>query len=207
MTCSAAICSTTIRIMSSGFWREAYSSGFTQRPDLTMMGVVSGLEMACWDIIGKAAGKPVYELLGGLVNERLRSYTYLYPKNQPRRIRLRRPRSRRRMRGAKREARLHGGQVRSGRPVHRVFGSSAFDGSARPLRDCSAAGCAKPWAARPTCCSARTGRWCRRRRSGSRSVSKNTIRCGSKSRCRRAGRRDGASRRSTPAFRSRRASV
>jgi L-alanine-DL-glutamate epimerase-like enolase superfamily enzyme len=62
-------------------YREAYSSGFTQRPDLTMMGVVSGLEMACWDIIGKAAGKPVYELLGGMVNERLRSYTYLYPKN------------------------------------------------------------------------------------------------------------------------------
>jgi galactonate dehydratase len=63
------------------FWREAYSSGFTQRPDLTMMGVVSGLEMACWDIIGKAANKPVYELLGGMVNQRLRSYTYLYPKN------------------------------------------------------------------------------------------------------------------------------
>ncbi|SDQ56576.1 L-alanine-DL-glutamate epimerase [Paraburkholderia fungorum] len=62
-------------------WREAYSSGFTQRPDLTMMGVVSGLEMACWDIIGKAANKPVYELLGGMVNQRLRSYTYLYPKN------------------------------------------------------------------------------------------------------------------------------
>jgi galactonate dehydratase len=62
-------------------YREAYSSGFTQRPDLTMMGVVSGLEMACWDIVGKAAGKPVYELLGGLVNRRLRSYTYLYPKN------------------------------------------------------------------------------------------------------------------------------
>ncbi|WP_103704651.1 mandelate racemase/muconate lactonizing enzyme family protein [Paraburkholderia eburnea] len=62
-------------------WREAYSSGFTQRPDLTMMGIVSGLEMACWDIIGKAADKPVYELLGGMVNDRLRSYTYLYPKN------------------------------------------------------------------------------------------------------------------------------
>lgn len=43
------------------------------------MGVLSGLEMACWDIIGKAAGKPVYELLGGKVHERLRSYTYLYP--------------------------------------------------------------------------------------------------------------------------------
>lgn len=63
------------------FFRQAYSSGFTQRPDLTMMGIVSGLEMACWDIIGKAAGKPVYELLGGRVHERLRSYTYLYPRN------------------------------------------------------------------------------------------------------------------------------
>ena len=37
--------------------------------------------MACWDIIGKAAGKPVYELMGGLVHERLRTYTYLYPRN------------------------------------------------------------------------------------------------------------------------------
>ncbi|MCO7633164.1 mandelate racemase/muconate lactonizing enzyme family protein [Pseudomonas guariconensis] len=63
------------------FFRRAYSSGFTQRPDLTMMGVVSGLEMACWDIIGKAANKPVYELLGGQVHERLRAYTYLYPLN------------------------------------------------------------------------------------------------------------------------------
>ncbi|WP_225771102.1 mandelate racemase/muconate lactonizing enzyme family protein [Inquilinus sp. Marseille-Q2685] len=63
------------------FWRSAYSSGFTQRPDPTMMGIVSGLEMACWDIIGKAAGRPVYDLLGGLVHERLRAYTYLYPKN------------------------------------------------------------------------------------------------------------------------------
>ena len=63
------------------FFRHAYSSGFTQRPDLTMMGVVSGLEMGCWDIIGKAAGRPVYELIGGKVHDKLRSYTYLYPKN------------------------------------------------------------------------------------------------------------------------------
>jgi len=63
------------------FYRACYSSGFTQRPDLSMMGIVSGLEMACWDIMGKAAGEPVYNLLGGKVHERLRSYTYLYPKN------------------------------------------------------------------------------------------------------------------------------
>ena len=61
------------------FWRAAYSSGFTQRPDPTMMGIVSGLEIACWDIIGKAADKPVHALIGGLVHERLRAYTYLYP--------------------------------------------------------------------------------------------------------------------------------
>ncbi|OLP61599.1 isomerase [Xaviernesmea oryzae] len=63
------------------FWRLAYSSGFTQRPDATMMGIVSGLEIACWDIIGKAAGKPVHKLIGGRVHDRLRAYTYLYPKN------------------------------------------------------------------------------------------------------------------------------
>lgn len=60
-------------------WRRAYGAGFTLRPDVTVMGVLSGLEMACWDIIGKAADKPVYELLGGKVHDRLRSYTYLYP--------------------------------------------------------------------------------------------------------------------------------
>ena len=61
------------------FWRRAHASGFTHRPDLSMQGVVSGFEMACWDIVGKAADKPVYELLGGQVNRRLRTYTYLYP--------------------------------------------------------------------------------------------------------------------------------
>ena len=32
-------------------YRRAYSSGFTQRPDLTVMGAFSGLEIACWDIL------------------------------------------------------------------------------------------------------------------------------------------------------------
>jgi galactonate dehydratase len=59
-------------------WRRVYSSGYSQHPDLTLMGVLSALEMACWDIIGKAAGQPVYKLLGGRVHERLRTYTYIY---------------------------------------------------------------------------------------------------------------------------------
>jgi len=59
-------------------WRRVYSAGFTQRPDVTLMAVLSALEMACWDIVGKEAGQPVYNLLGGRVHERLRSYTYIY---------------------------------------------------------------------------------------------------------------------------------
>lgn len=59
-------------------WRRVYSSGFTQHPDLTVMGVLSALEMACWDIVGKEAGQPVYKLLGGRVHERIRAYTYIY---------------------------------------------------------------------------------------------------------------------------------
>lgn len=61
-------------------FRRVYSSGFTQHPDLTLMGVLSALEMACWDIVGKAAGQPVYKLLGGQIHERLRAYTYIYPR-------------------------------------------------------------------------------------------------------------------------------
>lgn len=60
-------------------FRRAYSSGFTQRPDLTVMGAFSGLEIACWDILGKDRDRPVWALIGGMMNERIRSYTYLYP--------------------------------------------------------------------------------------------------------------------------------
>ena len=62
-------------------FRRVYSAGFTQRPDVTMMGVFSGIEMAVWDILGKALDRPVYQLLGGAFHERLRTYTYLYPRN------------------------------------------------------------------------------------------------------------------------------
>ncbi len=60
-----------------GLRRRIYGS---DRPELTTMGVISAFEMACWDIVGKALNQPVYNLLGGQVHERLRSYTSLYPK-------------------------------------------------------------------------------------------------------------------------------
>lgn len=60
-------------------WRIVYYSSYAQHPDLTVMGVLSAFEMACWDIVGKALNQPVYNLLGGQVHEKLRSYTYIYP--------------------------------------------------------------------------------------------------------------------------------
>ena len=38
---------------------------------------ISAIEIACWDIMGKACGQPVYNLIGGRAHERLRSYSYL----------------------------------------------------------------------------------------------------------------------------------
>jgi galactonate dehydratase len=58
-------------------WRNVYGRGYSQRPDISLMGMLSGFEMAMWDIVGKAVDKPVYALLGGRVHEKLRSYTYL----------------------------------------------------------------------------------------------------------------------------------
>ena len=59
-------------------WRILYGSGYGQHPDLAKLGVISALEMACWDIVGKALNQPIYNLLGGQYHEKIRSYTYLY---------------------------------------------------------------------------------------------------------------------------------
>ena len=63
-------------------WRIVYARGYGQHPDHSIQGVLSGIEMACWDIVGKALDQPVYNLLGGKVQEKLRSYTYLYPSEE-----------------------------------------------------------------------------------------------------------------------------
>ena len=60
-------------------FRRVYSSGFSQRPDPTVIGAFSGLEMACLDILGKSIDKPIYSILGGCMQNKIRSYTYLYP--------------------------------------------------------------------------------------------------------------------------------
>jgi len=61
--------------------RLLYSLGFTQRPDLTVGGIISGFDIASWDIVGKETGRNITDLIGGSVRDRLRGYTYLYPDN------------------------------------------------------------------------------------------------------------------------------
>ena len=45
-------------------WRIIYSAGYTQRSDLSILGVLSAIEMSCWDIIGKALDKPRLHIAG-----------------------------------------------------------------------------------------------------------------------------------------------
>ncbi len=59
--------------------RLLYSLGFTQRPDVTLGGIISAFDMASWDIVGKETNRNVTDLLGGLVRDRVRGYTYIYP--------------------------------------------------------------------------------------------------------------------------------
>ncbi len=46
---------------------------YGQPGEVAMTGIAM-LEMACWDIVGKALGQPVYRLLGGAVRDRIRAY-------------------------------------------------------------------------------------------------------------------------------------
>jgi galactonate dehydratase len=57
--------------------RNAHSHHF-QHPGVFHGQVVGALEMACWDIVGKALHQPIYRLLGGVKNQKLRAYTYLH---------------------------------------------------------------------------------------------------------------------------------
>jgi galactonate dehydratase len=57
---------------------QAYTAHIVQHPGTLTGQVIAAYEMACWDIVGKAVQQPVYRLLGGRKNEKLRAYTYIY---------------------------------------------------------------------------------------------------------------------------------
>jgi 2-dehydro-3-deoxyphosphogalactonate aldolase len=53
-------------------------AGYSHHPELTKLAILSALDMACWDIVGKDCGQPVYKLLGGAARDKVRTYTYIY---------------------------------------------------------------------------------------------------------------------------------
>ena len=59
-------------------WDRMYASRHDYRhPSLHATPVLSAIDMALWDIAGKAAGQPIYNLLGGKYHETLRAYAYM----------------------------------------------------------------------------------------------------------------------------------
>src|SRR5688572_31230836 len=58
-------------------WKTLYASGYTQHADIHKLSAISAIEIACWDIVGKAAGQPIYNLLGGRYHDQIRTYSYL----------------------------------------------------------------------------------------------------------------------------------
>ena len=59
-------------------WQKVYASNHDYRhPSLYGTPALSAIEMALWDIVGKASGQPIYNLLGGRCHEKLRAYAYM----------------------------------------------------------------------------------------------------------------------------------
>src|SRR5437016_9871368 len=47
-------------------FQKGYAYGYSHHPDFARMGILSAIEMACWDIVGKDLNKPVYVFSAGL---------------------------------------------------------------------------------------------------------------------------------------------
>ena len=54
-------------------WQTLYHHFFVRGGPI-QLSAISGIEMALWDIKGKALGVPVYELLGGMMRDRIWAY-------------------------------------------------------------------------------------------------------------------------------------
>jgi len=52
----------------------AYNDFAGKRGSLELFCAISAIEQALWDIAGKAAGQPVYNLIGGVFREKIRVY-------------------------------------------------------------------------------------------------------------------------------------
>lgn len=53
--------------------RRMYLNDYARAGEIAMS-AISTIEMACWDIVGKALSQPVYKLLGGAVRDEIKAY-------------------------------------------------------------------------------------------------------------------------------------
>jgi mannonate dehydratase len=56
-------------------WQYLYRGVYWRRGPITMA-AIGAVDLALWDIKGKVTGKPVYQLLGGAVRDRVLTYTH-----------------------------------------------------------------------------------------------------------------------------------
>jgi galactonate dehydratase len=57
-------------------WQVGYRGGF-YRGGAVIMSALSGLEQALWDLKGRVLGLPAWQMLGGKVREKVRSYAWI----------------------------------------------------------------------------------------------------------------------------------
>ncbi|MBE5254335.1 galactonate dehydratase [Mixta mediterraneensis] len=57
-------------------WQVMYRGGF-YRGGPILMSAIAGIDQALWDIKGKTLGVPVWQLLGGLVRDKIKAYSWV----------------------------------------------------------------------------------------------------------------------------------
>ena len=57
-------------------WNAMYRSGF-YRGGPILMSAIAGVDQALWDLKGKALGQPVTQLLGGVVRDKMKTYSWV----------------------------------------------------------------------------------------------------------------------------------
>ena len=59
-------------------WQRMFATPHDYRhPGMDRTPAISAIEIALWDIVGKATNQPIYNLLGGQVHDKLRAYAYM----------------------------------------------------------------------------------------------------------------------------------
>lgn len=64
-------------------WHKMYMASVYYGRRGAAIQVISGIDIALWDIIGKSTGQPVYKLLGGGYRERVRAYASTLFRSEP----------------------------------------------------------------------------------------------------------------------------